>query len=182
MTVLRIDDVDYPFDHLEPFYLSLPGKGLPLPGNEQEKGPLRVRVSLGLHTVSTGCVKGAENMVDENGKPRRLCPDRYAFSLNLREKLSTMILDDHFAWVSKDKNQSSNYAVIDADRLKITTLKRGMYYVVYFYIGYVGSPYVDVALNIVSCHQREVAPENFPRRYSLHVLLRKCLFSQKRCP
>ena len=74
--------------HLRSFVVTVPGKG-------RDNGDLRVRISLGLHTISTGCDRGAHDLEDENGKPRRFCEDRYAFSLGLPELARRMIVDFH---------------------------------------------------------------------------------------
>jgi len=121
-------------------------------------------------------------MLDDNGKPRRFCEDRYAFSLGLPELAHRMITQNYFCWESSDRNRKMNYAVIDVAPGRVRELKDGDHQVVFFYIYPVSGENADVTLVITSCHIREVVFSRIKRRFNLHMLLRKCLYAQKRIP
>src|SRR3546814_8551523 len=72
MNEIVVDGVLRDLRHLRSFAVTVPNKG-------KDGADLIVRVSLGLHTVSRGCERGAHHFEDENGKPRQFCEDRYAF-------------------------------------------------------------------------------------------------------
>lgn len=161
--------------HLRSFVVTVPGKG-------RDNGDLRVRISLGLHTISTGCDRGAHDLEDENGKPRRFCEDRYAFSLGLPELARRMIEQNYFCWGSIDRNRAMNYAIIDVAPGRVRELADGEHQVIFFYLYPCRQPEADVNLVITSCHAREVVFRHVKRRFNMVPLLRTCLFQQKRIP
>ncbi|HET9511200.1 MAG TPA: hypothetical protein VFO80_08625 [Sphingomonas sp.] len=170
-----IDGVARDLRHLADFVVPIPGKG-------KEGADLRVKISLGLHTISTGCSEGQHNLRDENGKPRQFCEDRYAFSLGLHELARRMIEQNYFCWESSDRNRSINYAVIDVAPGRIRTVPDGRHQVVFFYLYPCKGADADVNLAITSCHSRDVRLSRVSRRYNLQTLLRTCLYSGKRIP
>ncbi len=172
---ITIDGVAYNIGHLQPFTVTLSGKG-------KDNSDLRVKVTLGLHTISKGCSAGHGDMNDENGKPRIFCPDRYSFSLNLPALISTMIETNYFAWESSDKNMVSNYAVIGVPPQSVHKLTDGEYQVVFFYLHPADDSAADVIFTVTSCHSRQIVFRHIKRRYSIHSLLRTCLYNQKRIP
>lgn len=120
-------------------------------------------------------------MLDENGKPRRFDEARYAFSLGLPELARRMIEQNYFCWQSADRNRALNYAVIDIAPGRIFALEDGVHQVVFFYI-HPADTDADIRLVITSCHSREVVFSRIKRRYSIQMLLRTCLYKQKRIP
>lgn len=175
MEDIEINGIKRDLGHLQAFIVVLPGKG-------KEGADLRVRVSLGLHTVSRTCGDGeVSNLNDENGRPRIFCEDRYAFSLGLREIATRMIEQKYFCWESMDRNRAMNYAILDVAPARVTQLIDGEYQVIFFYL-YPVSDGADVAMYITSCHLREMKFRGGARRYDTHMLLRKCLFENKRLP
>ena len=62
MDEIVVDGVLRDLRHLRSFAVTVPNKG-------KDGADLIVRVSLGLHTVSRGCERGAHHLEDENGKP-----------------------------------------------------------------------------------------------------------------
>lgn len=151
-------------------------------GKGKNGGPLHVVISLGMHTISEGCALGQHNMLDENGKPRAFCENRYAFSLGLPELAKRMIEQNYFCWESSERNRSINYAVLDAAPGRIHQLTDGVHQVVFFYLYPASGGQADVKLVIISCHARKVLFSKIQRRFNLHTLLRKCLYEQKRIP
>lgn len=161
--------------HLQSFVVVVAKKG-------KDDADLRVKVTFGLHAISQGCAFGTHDLTDENGKPRRFCEDRYAFSLGLPELARRMIEQNYFCWMSSDRNQAMNYAVIDIAPGRIQQLPDGEHQVVFFYLYPCQSDDADVHLVITSCYAREVRFSRIKRRYNLHMLLRTCLYKGKRIP
>lgn len=175
MQEIEIDGIVRDLRHLEEFVVVVEGKG-------KDGADLRVAISLGWHTVSEGCTAGQHDMVDENGKPRAFCEKRYAFSLGLPELARRMVEQNYFCWESSDRNRAMNYAVIDIAPGRVRDLVDGEHQVVFFYLYPALSEDADVKLVITSCHSREVIFSRIKRRYNIHVLLRKCLYEEKRIP
>lgn len=175
MRELEIDGVIRDISHLDPFVCIAKGKG-------RDGADLRVEVLLSLHTISQSCENGERDLLDENGKSRSFCEDRYAFSLGLRELASRMIDQNYFCWKSPDRNRVMNYALVDVAPGRILALPPGEHHVVFFYLYPLAADHADVQLNVTSCYPREVKIDPRDRRYNMHMLLRKCLFEQKRIP
>lgn len=172
---IEVDGIVRDLRHLQGFVAAVEGKG-------KEGAPLRVQVLFGMHTVSEGCVFGQHNILDENGKPRVFCEQRYAFSLGLPELARRMVEQNYYCWESTDRNRAIHYAIIDVAPGRIHHVVTGEHQVVFFYL-YPGSgELVDVKLVVTSCHAREVDVGRIKRRFNLHMLLRKCLYEQKRVP
>lgn len=175
MDEIEVDGVLRDLRHLRSFVVTLPGKG-------KDGADLRVRVSLGLHTISQGCERGQHHLEDENGKQRRFCEDRYAFSLGLPELSKRMVEQNYFCWESIDRNRAMNYAVIDIAPGRVRELKDGVHQLVFFYLYPCKQPEADVNLMITSCYAREVIFSHVKRRYNMHTLLRTCMYKEKRLP
>jgi hypothetical protein len=176
MEDIEIDGVLHDLSHLKRFIVTLEGKG-------KEGADLRVAVDIGLHTISRACQEGEDsNMVDENGKARVFCEDRYAFSLGLPELAKRMIEQKYFCWESRDRNQAVNYAIIDIAPGRVLHLEDGDHQVIFFYLYPADEEHADVILFVISCHMREMKFSKSQRRYDTHMLLRKCHFSGKRMP
>lgn len=175
MENLEIDGVIRDLSHLSPFIVAVPGKG-------HDGAVLRVEVVLGLHAVSKGGVWGQHNMVDENGKPRLFCEDRYAFSLGLPELASRMIADKYFCWQSEDRNRAINFAVIDVAPGRVRQLQAGEHRMVFFYLHPSKKADADVTMVVTSCHSRYFDMSREKRRFDLHQVLRTCLYKGKRVP
>jgi hypothetical protein len=175
MDDIEVDGVLRDLRHLSSFVVTLPEKG-------KNDGDLKVRISLGLHTISQSCERGNRHFDDENGKPRRLCEDRYAFSLGLPELAKRMIEQNYFCWVSADRNRAIHYAVIDVAPGRVRELNDGEHQVMFFYLYPCRKVEADVNLVVTSCYAREVVFGHIKRRFNVHTILRKCLFSQKRIP
>jgi hypothetical protein len=173
---VEIEGIVRDLGHLREFVVTAKGKG-------RDNADLRVAVRLGRHTVSKACPAGQHNMTDENGKPRIFCEDRYAFSLGLPALARRMIEQNYFCWESLDQNRAMNYAVIDAAPGAFHTLKDGEYQVMFFYLYPADDEAkADVNLVVASCHVRGMKFRSHKRRFNVHVLLRTCLFQQKRIP
>lgn len=175
MDEIEVDGVLRDLRHLSSFVVTVPNKG-------KDGADLRVRISLGLHTVSRGCERGAHHLEDENGKPRQFCEDRYAFSLGLPELSKRMVEQNYFCWDSIDRNRAINYAVIDIAPGRVRELIDGEHQVVFFYLYPCIAPEADVNLMITSCHARTVIFSRIKRRYNMHTLLRTCLYKERRIP
>lgn len=176
MQEIEIDGVLRDLRHLKSFVVELAGKG-------RDGADLSVAVHLGLHTISRACRPGeASNLQDENGQPRIFCEDRYAFSFGLRDIATRMIQQKYFCWESSDRNRAINYAVLDAAPSRVRQLQDGEYQVIYFYLYPSDGERADVDLYVTSCHMRHMRFGNVRRRFDTHMLLRKCLFEQKRLP
>jgi hypothetical protein len=174
---VEMDGIVRDLRHLREFVVTVKGKG-------KDGADLKVAVRLGRHTVSKACPVGQQhNMTDENGKPRIFCEDRYAFSLDLPTLARRMIEQSYFCWESLDQNRAMNYAVIDVPPGAFHTLKDGEYQVMFFYLYPAdGEDEADVNLVVASCHMRGMKFHSHKRRYNVHVLLRTCLYKQKRIP
>lgn len=175
MNEIEVDGVLRDLRHLESFVVTLAGKG-------RDASDLRVKITLGLHTISQGCARGLHNLEDENGKPRVFCEDRYAFSLGLPELARRMVEQNYYCWESIDRNRAINYAVIDVAPGRVRELTDGEHQVVFFYLYPSKGDLADVNLMITSCHAREVIFSKIKRRYNMHTALRTCLFQRKRVP
>lgn len=175
MQEIEVEGVVRDLRHLEPFVCVAPGKG-------KDGADLRVEINFSLHTVSKGCEADDADFQDENGKPRRFCEDRYAFSLGLRELGTRMVEQNYFCWKSPDRNRAMNYALVDAAPGRILALPPGEHHVVFFYLYPCHSPDADVRLMVTSCYPREMRIDAKDRRFNMHVVLRKCFFEQKRIP
>ena len=174
MKQMMINGIMRDLSHLEEFVIAVSGKG-------KDGADLRVAITFGLHTVSEGCEAGQHDMKDENGKPRRFCEARYAFSLGLPELAKRMIEQNYFCWESSDRNRAMNYAVIDVAPGRIHTLDDGEHQVVFFYLYPAKGP-ADVRLVITSCHSRRVVFSRIKRRFNILTLLRTCFYKNKRIP
>lgn len=161
--------------HLRSFVVTLSGKG-------KNGADLRVRVSLGLHTISQSCERGQHHLEDENGKPRRFCEERYVFSLGLPELSKRMVEQNYFCWESIDRNRAMNYAVIDIAPGRVRELSDGEHQVVFFYLYPCKQSEADVNLMITSCYARQLTFSHVRRRYNIQTLLRTCLYKDRRIP
>ena len=175
MENLEIEGVVRDLSHLRPFIVTVPSKG-------RDGVDLRVEISLGVHTISIGCEAGKHNMLDENGKPRLFCEDRYAFSLGLPSLAERMIAEKYFCWESKDRNRAINFAVIDIAPGRVHSLAAGDHHMVFFYLHPSKRDDADVTMVVTSCHSRYFDMSKQKRRYDLHHVLRTCLYSGKRKP
>lgn len=175
MQDITVNGVKRDLRHLRDFVVVVAGKG-------NEGADLRVSVSLGLHTISQGCEVGEHDLRDENGKPRRFCEERYAFSIGLPELARRMVEQNYFCWESSDRHRAINYAVIDVAPGRIREMPDGRHQVIFFYLYPCRHEIADVRLVITSCHLRQVRLSRIKRRYNLHTLLRTCLFKAKRIP
>lgn len=175
MKEIEINGVLRDLGHLAPFVVTVAGKG-------RDDGDLRVRISLGLHTVSESCDRGYHDLEDENGKPRRFCEERYAFSLGLPDLARRMVEQNYFCWESADRHRAINYAVIDVAPGRVREMPDGRHHVIFFYLYPCRSGAADVNLVVTSCHQRDIRLSRIVRRFNLITLLRMCLFSGKRIP
>ena len=176
MQEIEIDGDLRDLSHLSSFVVVLEGKG-------KDSTDLRVAVHLGLHTISRACQTGESgNLRDENGQSRVFCEDRYAFSLSLKDIATRMILEKYFCWESRDRNRAVNYAVLDAAPGRLRELHDGEHQVVYFYLYPADGREADVNLYVTSCHTRHLNLSRVKRRFDTHMLLRKCLFENKRLP
>lgn len=179
MHEIEIDGVTRGLGHLQSFNVVLKGKG-------KDGSALRVAIHLRLHTISRAPRPGeVSNMLDENGKPRVFCEDRYSFSLGLPAFAKRMVEEKYFCWESSDGNRAVNglnYAIVDAAPGQISSLQDGEHRVAYFYLYPAGEPRTDVDLYIVSCYVRYMSFSKVRRRFDTHMLLRKCLYEGKRLP
>ena len=173
MDEIEVEGVLRDLRHLRSFVVTIPGKGI-------DDGDLRVRITLGLHTISQSCDRGDHHLEDENGKPRRFCEDRYAFSLGLPELAQRMIEQNYFCWESFDRNRAMNYAIIDIAPGRVRAPVDGEHQVVFFYLYPCNQDLADVNLVVTSCHSREVSFRHITRRFNMHTVLRTCLYKQKR--
>lgn len=174
MDDIEIDGVVRDLSHLGPIIVAVKGAG-------EAGADLRVEVVFGSHAVSVSCDEADRNMKDENGKPRLFDEDRYAFSLGLPEIARRMLEQNYFCWESSDRNRVLNYAVVDVAPGRITTMKDGEHYAVFFYLMPSLSQDSDVVLNITTCYRKEIRFKNL-RKYNMKVVLKRCLFTQKRVP
>lgn len=175
MDDISINGVTRDLSHLRDLYCVVAGKG-------RDGADLRVRVSMGLHTISQSCAADVADLYDENGRPRQFCEDRYAFSLGLPVLARRMIEQNYFCWESADRNRAMNYAVIDMAPGRFHQAPDGEHQVVFFYLHPDRHDGADVRLVITSCYPREVRFGHIPRRYNLHTQLRACLYRGKRLP
>ncbi len=176
MQEIEINGVLRDLGHLASFVVTLTGKG-------RDGADLQVAVHLGLHTISRACQPGEiSNLVDENGQPRVFCEDRYAFSFGLKEIATRMIQQKYFCWESSDRNRAMNYAVLDAAPGRMRELQDGEHQVIYFYLYPADGKRADVDLYVTSCYMRDMRFSHIKRRFDIHMLLRKCLFENKRLP
>ena len=176
MPEIEIEGILRDLSHLNDFTVNLAKKG-------KDGADLRVSVRLGLHTISRACNAEEEgNMLDENGRPRVFCEERYSFSLGLKEIVTRMITQKYFCWESRDRNRVVNYAVLDAAPGRIGNLKDGQHTVIYFYLYPANGVKADVIMHVLSCHMRELSFKKIKRRFDMHNILRTCLFQNKRVP
>lgn len=161
--------------HLAPIRVVAVGKG-------KEGSDLTVEVFFSRHVFSESCEWDDRDLVDENGKPRSFSQERYDFSLGLPALASAMIEESYLCWESRDRNRAMNYSVVDATPGEVLKIQPGRRFVVYFYLYPGSADGVDVKLTVISCHERDFKLDKSERRYSMHVLLRTCLFQQKRMP
>lgn len=175
MNNLTIAGVVRDLSHLRAFIVAVPKKG-------RDGADLRVEVSFGSHAISVGCEPGDANMVDENGKPRLFCEERYAFSSGLPTMTRKMIEQNYFCWESQDRNRATNYAVVDLPPGPVNKLPDGDHEIIFFYLYPADEDVVDVKFVVTSCHTRPMVFGQITRRYNAHVLLRKCLYERKRIP
>jgi hypothetical protein len=175
MSEIEIDGVIRDLSHLQNLLISVKGKG-------EDGADLRVNISFSNHTVSKSCSMGQHDMLDENGKPRQFCEDRYACSLGLPEFAKRMIEQNYFCWESPDRNRNINFAVIDVAPGRVRHLPDGDHQVIFFYLYPSAASDVDVNLVITSCHNRPMVLSRIKRRFNVHTILRTCLFKQRRFP
>lgn len=175
MENLIIGGVTRDLSHLKAFIVTVPRKGI-------DGGDLRVEVSFGLHAISVGCDRRDSDMDDENGSPRLFCEDRFAFSHGLPAMAQKMIEQNYFCWESEDRNRAINYAVADLPPQPVNQLPDGDHEIIFFYLYPGDGEKIDVKLMVTSCHKRPIVFGRIKRRYNAHVLLRQCLFQQKRIP
>lgn len=101
--------VEYTLHHLTPFRVGLLGKGI-------DGRSLTVRVSYHSHVYSRADSEAAteHRFVDEGGKWREFCTERYALCMKLPSLCNDIICLNYPSWESTDNGGRNNLAVCEA--------------------------------------------------------------------
>ncbi|MCA0000924.1 MULTISPECIES: hypothetical protein [unclassified Mesorhizobium] len=169
-TTLKFKGSDYEFSHLLPFGHTLSAAG-------KDGADIRVRVSYQSHVFSRRRETDEEfHLVDEAGKPRVFCPDRYSNSLRFPAFCQRMLSENMLTWESKDRNRVSNMAVMDG------ALKSGDHQIAVYYLFPSSVDGLDVEMVIKSGYSKLLNFEHIKRRYNVVQLVKKCHYSQAKVP
>ena len=164
-------DREIDFKHLTPFTHSLDGQG-------REGAPIVLRVSFRSHVFSRAHKGETEGVffVDEGGRKRTFCKDRYAASLQLPDLCRRLILSNALTWESRDGNEKYNLASIDG------ALVSGEHDTVIYYLYPSSADGVDVEFVVVSSYRKAWNFAHVKRRDKIIQPIKKCYYQRHRVP
>lgn len=170
---LKLNSKIYDLAHLRPFVLSVSHPKLPKHG-------IRLRISFQSHVFSKSIDKSAPtkfDFYDENERKRLFCEERYERSLGLPDLSRAWILNNANTWISKDRNKSSNLALLNShDR------KDGDYYAGFFYLFPSRHDEIEVELVFKSAYVRYIKFQKETRYFNVQQKIKECHFKQKTVP
>ena len=161
----------YSLHHLQPFTIKLDGKG-------KDGLDLTVRISFHSHVYSKVDSDDAtgHRFVDEGGKWREFCTDRYALCLGLPSICTEMVIRNFPSWESRDGGKKNNMTVSEA----VPT--SGLKYLIFYQLVPSLADGVDVELVVKSAYEREFLAERTGKRLGVQTLLRTVLFKGTKLP
>ena len=162
---------EFEFKHLVPFNHCLEGHG-------RDGAPIIVRVSFRSHVFSRARKGETEGVffLDENGKTRIFCKDRYAASLHLSDLCRRLILSNALTWETRDGNEKYNLASIDGP------LVNGEHDTVIYYLFPSDADGVDVEFVVVSFYSKAWDFARIKRRDKINQPIKKCYYQGHRVP
>lgn len=167
---LEFNGTQIEFGHLVPIRHELVGHG-------RDKASIHVRVSFQSHVFSqTAGSREPLPFLDENGKARAFCPDRYKLSLDLPNFCVDVLSNNMLTWISKDRDSVSNMAVVK------TPLVSGEHYAIYYYLFPSRLDDCDVELVVKSAYKRNIDFSKIKRRHKALQKIKECYYQQKVVP
>lgn len=157
--------------HLQPQTIKLEGKG-------RDGDDLIVRVSYHSHVYSKADSAAAVELrfLDEGGKMREFCTERYGWCLDLPSACKSMVVENYPSWPSEDGGGRNNMAVTEA------TPTSGVRYHIFYEIFPSQSEGIDLELVVKSAYEKEFDASRTGRRTKVHALLRGSFFNDRRIP
>lgn len=159
-------------NHLQPFTHCLAG-------HAQDKADLIIRVTFESHVFSISDGQGAHDFVDEAGKKRFFCPDRYAFSLDLPDEVRRVLDLNVYTWEEKDKNQVANLAVLAPANGQLVS---GLHNVLIYYLYSSSVDGIHVEMCVKSCYPKEINFSKRRRREKIRKHVKEVCFKGGRIP
>lgn len=150
-STLNCDGNHHSLSHLAPFVHLLAGHG-------HQGADIRVRVTFQSHVFSRDATQQPHHFLDEAGKRRVFCPDRYAVSLGLADICRGLLTRNVLTWEERDKSGSSNLAVLTPADVPLVS---GSYAVLFYYLIPSLVPGIDVEMIVKTCYEKEI---NFAHR------------------
>lgn len=152
--------------------------GFDLIGHGRDEGNLRVRVSFQSHVYSRAFepTNAAYDFLDEGGKKRVFCVDRFNNSGTLPDICRRMLSENFLTWESKDRNSVSNMAIIDGP------LRTGEHQVVLYYLFPSQVDGLDVEMVVKSAYPKAINFEHIKRRYRVVQIVKSCYHSGTKVP
>jgi hypothetical protein len=166
-----VADQVHSFPHLCPFVHTTFGHG-------PENSNINLRVSFKSHVFSKKMDGFDQNFDfrDENGKGRLLCLERMGASYALPDVCKRMIDLKYHSWISKDRNEASNFAVFDG------ILRQGSQNCLFFVLYPSQVEGIHVELVVKSAYSTPLKPHKNVRKFSVLQLIKKCVWEQKPLP
>lgn len=172
-TTVKVGGADYDISHLAPFIYTLTGAG-------PDGMDIRVRVSFSCHVFSEKAAHNdAFDFLDQNGKHRIFCANRYAKCLDLPQGVRNLFDQNGITWEMKDHNQIENMAALAHD--PAVRIVRGTHDVILYYFYPSNFEHFEIEMNVLTCHERSVNTKD-KHKWDMKKAVRACYFSKERMP
>lgn len=163
--------VRYSLHHLQPLRVTLPG-------DASNSGDLVTRVSFHSHVYSQSHPSGTGGAVflDEGGRKREFCSGRHQLSLALPQHCRTMIVNAYPTWRSRDRNNTNNMAVCDAQP------RTGTCYLIFYELHPSLASGIHVEMVVKSAYRGYLDSSRTGRRLTVRQAIKQCHWEGKRIP
>lgn len=168
---LNVGGLLYQFPHLIPTAVDLPRQG-------RDNAVLRVRISYKSHVFSKSLDAWDVDFDFRNelGGKRLVCPDRYALSQTLPGVCRNLLATNAVTWISKDKRQHSNLAVIDGPLID------GAHDLIIYHLFPSSVDGLDVEMVVKSAYNKNLKAKPIKRRFKMIQQVKTSHFKNKKVP
>lgn len=116
------------------------------------------------------------DFMDEGGRGRVFCEDRYNASTGLPDVCRRMLDENFLTWEAQDRNGVSNMAVIDGE------LVTGNHTAIIYYLFPSQVEGLDVELVVKSAYEKEIDFSHIKRRFKVVQLVKTCYYKGQKVP
>jgi hypothetical protein len=149
-----------------------------LQGQGRDNADLRVRISYKSHVFSKSidAWDADFDFRDELGRKRLFCPNRYAISQTLPGVCRNMLATNAVTWISKDKRENNNLAVING------RLIDGAHDLIIYHLFPSSVDGIDVEMVVKSAYNKNLKIGSIKRKFKMIQQVRTCHFNDKNVP